>query len=657
MSLPVTEQMGTRELTVRGVLLGGLITLLFTAANTYMGLKVGLTFATSIPAAVISMAVLHMFKNHSIQENNIVQTVASAAGTLSAIVFVLPGLIMVGWWNHFPYWTTLAICAIGGILGVMYSIPLRRALVTGSDLPYPEGVAAAEVLKVGDTTEGAQANKVGIRVIIMGSIASALYLVGTYLGVVKGEIRKNLKVGNTSTYIGAGLSMALMGVGHLVGLTVGIAMLVGVVISYGFVLPWQMHGKPIGMIDDVFAHQVRFVGAGTMAIAAVWTLLKILGPIIRGIKEALVSHRKQRAGQTVDLTERDLPMSVVLLAVIASLIPIGLLLWDFLRDTAVHGGISGLILVTIVFILLVGLLVASICGYMAGLIGASNSPVSGVGILVVILTALIIRATHHATGVEESKVLVAYTLFTAAIIFGMATISNDNLQDLKTGQLVGATPWKQQVALIIGVIFGSAIIPPVLSLMHQAFGFQGAPGADPKTALAAPQAGLMSSLAQGVFGGNLEWNLIGLGVLIGVGAIIVDELLGHFTDRMHLSPLAVGMGMYLPIMTSVAIPIGALLGVGYDRWAQRAGGDVEGKKRTGVLLATGLIVGEAIMGVIYAGVVVATGNGSVLDVVGDSSYGNYAEYVGLIVITLMTWGVYSRVKKMAVARENASTSQ
>ena len=596
MSLPVTEQMGTRELTVRGVLLGGLITLLFTAANTYMGLKVGLTFATSIPAAVISMAVLHMFKNHSIQENNIVQTVASAAGTLSAIVFVLPGLIMVGWWNHFPYWTTLAICAIGGILGVMYSIPLRRALVTGSDLPYPEGVAAAEVLKVGDTTEGAQANKVGIRVIIMGSIASALYLVGTYLGVVKGEIRKNLKVGNTSTYIGAGLSMALMGVGHLVGLTVGIAMLVGVVISYGFVLPWQMHGKPIDMIDGVFAHQVRFVGAGTMAIAAVWTLLKILGPIIRGIKEALVSHRKQRAGQTVDLTERDLPMSVVLLAVIASLIPIGLLLWDFLRDTAVHGGISGLILVTIVFILLVGLLVASICGYMAGLIGASNSPVSGVGILVVILTALIIRATHHATGVEESKVLVAYTLFTAAIIFGMATISNDNLQDLKTGQLVGATPWKQQVALIIGV-------------------------------------------------------------LIGIGAIIVDELLGHFTDRMHLSPLAVGMGMYLPITTSVAIPIGALLGVGYDKWAQRAGGDVEGKKRTGVLLATGLIVGEAIMGVIYAGVVVATGNGSVLDVIGDSSYGNYAEYVGLIVIALMTWGVYSRVKKMAVARENASTSQ
>ena len=276
-------------------------------------------------------------------------------------------------------------------------------------------MAAAEVLKVGDTTEGAQANKVGIRVIIMGSIASALYLVGTYLGVVKGEIRKNLKVGNTSTYIGAGLSMALMGVGHLVGLTVGIAMLVGVVISYGFVLPWQMHGKPIGMIDGVFAHQVRFVGAGTMAIAAVWTLLKILGPIIRGIKEALVSHRKQRAGQTVDLTERDLPMSVVLLAVIASLIPIGLLLWDFLRDTAVHGGISGLILVTIVFILLVGLLVASICGYMAGLIGASNSPVSGVGILVVILTALIIRATHHATGVEESKVLVAYTLFTCLL--------------------------------------------------------------------------------------------------------------------------------------------------------------------------------------------------------------------------------------------------
>lgn len=656
MTQPVSPQMGVRELTIRGIILGGVITLLFTAANVYLGLKVGLTFATSIPAAVISMGVLHLFKDHTVQENNIVQTVASAAGTLSAIIFVLPGLIMVGWWNHFPYWTTLAVCAVGGILGVMYSIPLRRALVTGSDLPYPEGVAAAEVLKVGDTHEGVEANKVGLRVILVGGLTSALYLLGTYVGVVKDSVQKIFKVGNGGTLIGGGLSLALIGVGHLVGLTVGIAMLVGVVISYGFILPWRSQGHISGALSDslstIFAHDVRFVGAGTMAVAAVWTLVKILGPIIRGISEALASNRARREGATVDLTERDMPMSIVLIVVLVSMLPVGYLLWDFIRGTALHGGITGLILVSIVFTLLVGLLVASICGYMAGLIGASNSPISGVGILVVILTALLIKVTYGAAGTQESKALVAYTLFTAAVIFGIATISNDNLQDLKTGQLVGATPWKQQLALVIGVIFGSAIIPPVLGLMQRAFGFQGAPGANPSTALAAPQAGLISSLAQGVFGGQLQWGLIGLGAVIGVVVIIIDEILGKATTRMHLPPLAVGMGMYLPIVTSVTIPIGALIGVGYDAWARRSGGDVDGKKRTGILLATGLIVGESIMGVIYAAIVAGTGQQSPLWLVGKN-FETQSGWIGLCVFILVIWGLYTWVRKQAVAREAA----
>lgn len=499
-----THSTSVKELTVRGVILGGLITLLFTAANVYLGLKVGLTFATSIPAAVISMALLRFFADHTVVENNIVQTIASAAGTLSAIIFVLPGLIMIGWWQGFPYWTTAAVCAVGGILGVMYSIPLRRALVTGSDLPYPEGVAGAEVLKVGDTSEGRAANRIGLKVISAGGLVSAGYALLADMGLVRSEVQRSVRTGNGGTIVGASLSMALIGVGHLVGLTVGIAMLVGLLISYGIILPIRSSGHLGPDLDSslasVFSHDVRFIGAGCIAAAAVWTLVKIIGPITRGITEALASTRERRSGRQVALTERDLPATWVIGIIVACMVPVTALLWRFAVDAGLHGGITGLVLVSVVFTLLIGLVVASVCGYMAGLIGASNSPISGVGILVVLLAALLIRMVHATTGPQETQQLVAYTLFTSAIVFGIATISNDNLQDLKTGQLVGATPWKQQVALIIGVVFGSAIIPPVLQLMQTAFGFQGAPGAGPD-ALAAPQAALISSLAKGVLGG------------------------------------------------------------------------------------------------------------------------------------------------------------
>ena len=275
-----------RELTIRGILLGGAITLVFTAANVYLGLKVGLTFATAIPAAVISMAILRYFANHSIVENNIVQTLASAAGTLSAIIFVLPGLVMVGWWTGFPYWITAAVCAVGGILGVMYSIPLRRALVTGSDLPYPEGVAAAEVLKVGDSSRGAAENRIGIRVIALGALVSAGFGLLANLKVLANYVAAYFRVGAGGSMFGASLSLALIGVGHLVGMTVGIAMLVGLVISFGVLLPVRTIGEFGGnesvadVIDGIFTHEVRFVGAGAIAVGAVWTLLKILRPII-----------------------------------------------------------------------------------------------------------------------------------------------------------------------------------------------------------------------------------------------------------------------------------------------------------------------------------------------------------------------------------------
>lgn len=634
-NVAVQRAASTREFTLRTVILGGLITLVFTAANVYLGLKVGLTFATSIPAAVISMAILRNFKDHTIAENNIVQTIASAAGTLSAIIFVLPGLVMIGWWSGFPYWETAALCAIGGILGVMYSIPLRRALVTHSDLPYPEGVAAAEVLKVGDThaqdsvNDGDQSsagssavdeNRMGLRMIILGGLASGGYALLAALKTVATEISAAFRIGSGGTMIGGSLSLALIGVGHLVGLSVGFAMVVGLLISYGVLLPLRTAGHiPPGtgasglesIVSDSFSSDVRFIGAGTMAVAAVWTLIKITGPIAKGIKDSLVSSRARHSGKAVDITEQDIPFPVVAGVTLFSMIPIGLLLWLFVKDTSIAHHTGGLIAISIIYILLVGLVVASICGYMAGLIGASNSPISGVGIIVVISAALLIKVAMGAESRSHSDVLIAYTLFTSAVVFGVATISNDNLQDLKTGQLVGATPWKQQVALVVGVLFGSAIIPPVLQLMMSGFGFAGEPGAG-DDALAAPQAALLSSVAQGIFGDSLDWSLIGLGAAIGVGVVIINEIVSATSHGKYALPgLAVGMGMYLPSSLTVIIPIGALIGYVYNRWAKKQR-NPELARRLGVLLATGLIVGESLFGVLNAGIIAAAGDSDVL---------------------------------------------
>lgn len=655
-----TRRSPARELTLRGVLIGGVITLVFTAANVYLGLKVGLTFATSIPAAVISMAVLRFFRDHTVVENNIVQTVASAAGTLSSIIFVLPGLVIVGYWTGFPYWTTTAVCLVGGVLGVMYSIPLRRAMVTHSDLPYPEGIAGAEVLRVGDSAGAEAENRAGFRAILIGSIASAGFALLTAAQLVAGGLTRYFRVRSGGSTVTVGFSLALIGVGHLVGLSVGVAMVVGLVLSYGVLLPrytaghLPRRGDIADAVDGVFAGDVRFVGAGVIAVAAVWTLLKLISPIGRGIVEAVRSTRDRRDGQDVDTVERDLPMTVVGGVTLAAMVPVGLLLWGFTRGTALASGAAGIVLVGVIYVLLVGLLVAAVCGYMAGLIGSSNSPISGVGILVALTTALLIKAVHGSTDGPQATTLVAYTLFTSAVVFGIATISNDNLQDLKTGQLVGATPWKQQVALIIGVVFGSLVIPPVMGLMNSAFGFTGAPGAG-SGALNAPQASLISTLVKGVFGNSLDWGLLGTGALIGAAVIVVDEVLTR-RSRFGLPPLAVGMGMYLPIAVTLVIPVGAVLGALYERWAGRRPRP-EASRRLGVLLATGLIVGESLFGVLLAGIIAATGNetplalvvapstdgsdprGPLTQVV-SAAYVDGSQWIGLVAFTLVVLGLY-----------------
>jgi len=649
-----------KELTLRGLVLGVLITLVFTAANVFFGLKAGLTFATSIPAAVISMAVLRGFSGMTIQENNIVQTVASAAGTLSAIIFVLPGLVIIGWWTGFPYWISALICGLGGILGVMYSIPLRRALVTQSDLPYPEGVACAEVLKVGG---GAEAHadaiadaRAGLKAVVVGSVVSAVFALVVATRIFASDLVRYFKVGSRGGVSGFDLllSFALFGVGHLVGLWVGVAMLVGALIGWLWGVPHYSalgasHATAAELAHDVWNHQIRFVGAGTILVAALFTLGKLVKPVYSGLLTALAASRARRAGNAAALpkTERDIPIGIVGAVMLVSLAPIGLLLAEFDSGGALAGHMALLAIGGLIYIALMGFFVSAVCGYMAGLIGSSNSPLSGIGILAVIGAALLlVFAVRPALTAGSDHALVAYALFVTAVVFAVATIANNNLQDLKTGQLVDATPWKQQVALVIGVVAGAAIIPPILDLLNQAYGFAGAPGPHREHALPAPQAGLISALAQGVLQHNVDWSLIGVGAIIGAAMIAADELLRHFTQgKAHLSPLAVGLGIYLPTQSTLMVVVGALAGWFFDTRAERRANPA-GVKQLGVLLASGLIVGEGLIGVLIAALVAFSGKDYPLGLVSDRFADSGAVALGTAAFALAALSMYRWVARL-----------
>ncbi|HLZ97818.1 MAG TPA: oligopeptide transporter, OPT family [Steroidobacteraceae bacterium] len=655
---PKSADVGT-ELSLRSLVLGVLITLVFTAANVYFGLKAGLTFATSIPAAVISMAVLRGFTGTTIQENNIVQTVASAAGTLSAIIFVLPGLVMIGWWTGFPYVYSFAICALGGVLGVMYSIPLRRALVTNSDLPYPEGVACAEVLKVGGHGGGpsspaeAAAGRNGLLGILIGSAVSAAFAVVIATQLFAGDVAHYFRAGrNAITGYDFNLSFALFAVGHLVGIWVGLAMLVGCFIAWGGAVPLLTSLHPVAGAADavghaVWSHQVRFIGAGAIGVASIWTLIKLVRPLTAGLRAALAASRlrKTAGGAALPRTEQDIPIGIVGIVTAVCMVPIAWLLGSFGIASGLGSQTVVLVIGGIVYIALMSFFVAAVCGYMAGLIGASNSPLSGVGILVVLGAALLlVFVVKPFVPSSAGPALVAYALFVTSVVFCAATISNDNLQDLKTGQLVDATPWRQQVALVVGVVAGAVIIPPILDLLNHAYGFAGAPGVNPAHALAAPQATLISALARGVIQGDLDWNLIGSGILIGVGIIVLDIVVRKVSPA-SLPPLAVGLGIYLPTETTLMIVVGSIVGWMYDRRAARTA-NPEGTRQLGVLMASGLIVGESIIGVLLAAVVVFSGKATPLALVGDG-FAETAVWVGGIVFAVTILALYSWLNRVS----------
>ena len=628
------------ELTLRALVLGCILAVIFTAANTYLGLKVGLTFASAIPAAVISMAILRLFKDSTIWENMTVQTVASVGGAMSSIIFVLPGLVMVGWWLEFPFWESVLICVFGGILGVTFSIPLRRALVVEANLPYPEGVAAAEVLTVGsrgaEQTESAvRENASGLWVVILGSVVSAGYALLVAGRVFAAEATRFIKLpaslGGGATGLGFSMQFALLGAGHLIGLAVGLAQLFGLILAWGVAVPILTSPDTIAWLTahnipsiastvaagapseelamTVWSREVRLMGAGVIGVAAIWTLIKLAGPLIGGLASALAANRRRQGGEVLDRTEQDIPINIVAGLSVACLIGIGFILAWFAQGNPTLASSTALLVGGgLIYVVFIGFAVAAICGYMAGLIGSSNSPVSGVGILAIVIASVLMLGVLALAGLPADPSVVAFALIVTAVVFAVAVIANDNLQDLKTGQLVQATPWRQQTALIVGVFAGAIVIPLILNLLNKAFGFEGGPAGIADEPLAAPQATLISALARGVIGGDLRWDLIGLGAVIGVVIIILDAVLSGATKgKMKLPPLAVGIGFYLPAAVTTMLVIGAVCGWLYDK-AIKTTRFADVGRRMGVLLASGLIVGESLFLVMTAGVIVSTDN-------------------------------------------------
>ncbi|ECC1281979.1 oligopeptide transporter, OPT family [Campylobacter jejuni] len=610
------------ELTLRGLILGSILTIIFTASNVYLGLKVGLTFSSSIPAVVISMAVLSLFKTSNILENNMVQTQASAAGTLSSVIFVIPGLFMCGYWSEFPLWQTFMICLCGGGLGVLFTIPLRRTMVVESKLAYPEGRAAAEILKVANKDQSSKKGKQGIKEIALGSFIAAIFsLLSNGFKLAASESNFAFIWNKMAFGFSMGYSLALLGAGYLVGLAGAIALFVGMFLAWGIFTPYLSNFEfdsaknAVDLASSVWSSKVRLIGTGAIAIAALWTLIELLKPVIEGIKE-IVKNVKITNQEKNERTNIDLSLKSIFILFVLMVVGLFITFYSFVEDAnlSIYYQMLFSFVGTLVSVL-IGFFVAAACGYMAGLVGSSSSPISGIGLIGVIISSIVFLVL----GVELfqdpmlSKFAVALAIFTTSVILATAAISNDNLQDLKTGHLVGATPWKQQVALLVGCVFGALAIVPVLNLLYQAYGFVGAmprEGMDASSALAAPQANLMSTIAQGIFHHNIEWGYMAFGVFVGILMIIIDKILKG-TQKMSLPPLAVGIGIYLPPAINIPLVIGGILKYIVmqhltKKYAKNSHKEekLASCEQRGTLFASGLIVGESIFEVIIAGITV-----------------------------------------------------
>lgn len=606
------------ELTFRGIVLGALITLVFTASNVYLGLKVGLTFSSSIPAVVISLAALSFFSNTGILENNMVQTQASAAGTLSAVIFALPAVLMVGYWQSFDFLQTMLVCFAGGTLGVVFSIPLRRTMVVNSDLPYPEGVAAGEIL-IASYQEEKNEDEGSAKDIVWGGVfASAVSVLTTGLHVLADKSGLWFSGGRVVTQVPIGFSLALVSAGYLMGITAGAAMFLGLFIAWGVCVPvlsvdFAREGLTVMELGrKIWTEEVRFIGTGVLSVAALWTLITLAKPMVEGIRLSVTALRGAGQGRSVPRTDQDLSMRTTVLVGLGALALLGLTFHSFISEAPIAPALGwGLVLFAVIAVFLIGFVIATACGYMAGLIGSSNSPISGIGIIAVLVISFALMFLDSRLslfmGPEGTRFGMALALFITTAVVSVATISNDNLQDLKTGFIVGATPRNQQIALIIGCFVGAAIIAPTLGVLYEVYGFSGAalprPGMNPADALSAPQATLMMTVAKGIFSHSLEWGMILLGAGLGVGIIILDTVLGRL-GKLRISALAVGLGIYLEPTATAAIIVGSILSVLIKRRlrakdAANNSHEAERNKK-GVLIASGFIVGESLTGVLLA---------------------------------------------------------
>ncbi len=623
------------EITVKAVVLGAILSIILSAANAYFGLFAGLTVSASIPAAVISMALLKAFKTSNILENNLVQTAASAGESIAAgVIFTIPALIIMGYWEEFNYLETVMIALCGGILGVLFTIPLRKALIVKEKLKFPEGVATAEVLKTGE--EGGKA----VKYLVWGSLIGGVFKLGdSAMNLWNGSWQKATLINEkVYAFFGLNLSPALVAVGYIVGLNVAFLLFLGGVISWNVAIPIYIaiNGPQEGvdavtMGGNIWNSQIRFLGVGSMVVGGLWALISLtnsLGAAFRQGIEAFKSGGQSMKDQV--RTEMDTPMSWVLMGIGVLLVPMFIIYQSAISDVPIS--------ITMTLILVVaGFLFAAVAGYMAGLVGSSNNPISGVTIATILFTSLLLL-TLMGTGNQLAGA--AGAILVGAVVACAAAIAGDNMQDLKAGHILGATPFKQQIMQMVGVVAGALVIPLVLNSLLIAYGM-GAPTAEQPNSLTAPQATLMQSVAQGIFGGNLPWNMVYIGGAIGIIVIIIDQYLKSKGSEFRMPVLAVAVGLYLPFELDSAIFVGGVLAYFLSR-STKASNSKERADNSGLLLTSGLITGEALMGIIIAIAIVAgfqTGTPHDLTFI--------YENVGLAILLLIIWFVYRTVVKIS----------
>src|SRR5690606_10156683 len=586
-----------------------------------------------------SMGVLRLLGGGTILENNIVQTGASAGSSIAAgVIFTIPALVILGYWDDFRYWWVLAIAGLGGLLGVLFSVPLRRTMIVEDPLPFPEGKAAAEVHKAGENPGP------GLKVLGLAAAVGAVVKLAAESGlrmipdnaVVSGYIDRYLG------YMGTNLSPALLGVGYIVGLNIGIVVLSGAILSWNIAIPIyhamfldtdpvlaaQLAGAPAGdAAGAIWSTKIRYLGVGAMLIGGIWTLFSLRKSLLSGVKSGIAAARKG-SGEEVAETERDLPMKWMLVALTLFVIPL-LILYQ-----AIVGNWFVSVPMTIIMIL-AGFLFVSVSAYLAGLVGSSNNPVSGITIATILFAAAVLLFLLG----RDSPVGAVAAIMIGAVVCCAAAVGGDNLQDLKAGYIVGATPWKQQLMLGIGAFSCALIMAPVLNLLAQAYGI-GAPTPEQPQSLAAPQATLMASVAKGMFGGALPWDMIAIGAGVGAARIACDEWLNARQSTSRGAVLAAAIGIYLPIELMVPIFLGGVLawmvenrhGVHPHDEAAR-----DRIHRPGTLFAAGLITGEALMGIAIAVPIVVTERADVL-AVAESLHFN--QWVGLAVLSVVAWLLY-----------------